>query len=87
VINTAWHERVALLSIARPERRNALDTEHCRLLLEAVDAASGAGARVVVITGEGTAFCAGHDLRERTARASSCHCTPCSTVCARCRSR
>jgi enoyl-CoA hydratase len=64
VIHTAWHERVALLTIDRPERRNALDTEHCRLLLEAVTVVTGAGARVVVITGAGPAFCAGADLQE-----------------------
>ncbi|HEX3606265.1 MAG TPA: enoyl-CoA hydratase [Candidatus Dormibacteraeota bacterium] len=63
MIRTAWHDRVALLTIDRPERRNALDTEHCRLLLEAVTGVAGAGARVVVITGEGPAFCAGADLR------------------------
>lgn len=62
MIRTAWHERVALLTIDRPELRNALDTEHCRLLLEAVLSATAAGARVVVITGAGSAFCAGADL-------------------------
>jgi enoyl-CoA hydratase/carnithine racemase len=63
VITTTWHERVALLTIDRPERRNALDTEHCRLLHEAVAAATGAGARVLVITGAGSAFSAGADLQ------------------------
>jgi enoyl-CoA hydratase len=62
VIRSEWRDRVALVTIDRPERRNALDTEHCRLLLEAVTAASAGGARAVVITGAGPAFCAGADL-------------------------
>lgn len=53
---------VALLTIDRPERRNALDTEHCRDLLGAATAAADGGARVIVITGAGSAFCAGADL-------------------------
>ena len=62
MIHTARHDRVALLTIDRPERRNALDTEHCRLLLEALLAATAEGARAVVIAGAGPAFCAGADL-------------------------
>ncbi len=54
---------VALLTIDRAERRNALDTEHCRDLLDAATAAGDGGVRVVVITGAGAAFCAGADLR------------------------
>lgn len=64
MIRTDWHHdgRVALLTIDRPDRRNALDTAHCRHLLDATDAAVDGGARVLVVTGEGTAFCAGADL-------------------------
>jgi enoyl-CoA hydratase len=63
VIHSESRDRVALLTIDRPERRNALDTEHCRLLLEALLAAGTQGARAVVITGAGPAFCAGADLQ------------------------
>jgi len=51
---------VALLTIDRPERRNALDHEALEQLLEAHAARSAA--RVVVLTGAGGHFCAGADL-------------------------
>ena len=63
MIRTERHDRVALVTIDRSERRNALDTEHCRLLHEAVHGVAGDGARVVVIIGAGRAFCAGADLQ------------------------
>ncbi len=53
---------VAVLTLQRPEKRNALDLELCRQLYVAVDEQVEAGARVLVLTGEGTAFCAGADL-------------------------
>jgi enoyl-CoA hydratase len=51
---------VALVTIDRPERRNALDHEALEQLLDAL-ARSGA-ARVVVVTGAQGHFCAGADL-------------------------
>ncbi|HEY9556977.1 MAG TPA: enoyl-CoA hydratase-related protein [Acidimicrobiales bacterium] len=51
---------VALLTIDRPERRNALDHEALDQLLDALDRSRSA--RVVVITGAGGHFCAGADL-------------------------
>jgi len=51
---------VAILTLQRPERRNALDLHLCRAIHETVDALTDA--RVLVITGEGSAFCAGADL-------------------------
>jgi enoyl-CoA hydratase len=51
---------VALITMARPERRNALDHATLVLLREAL--ADSAGARVVVLTGAGEHFCAGADL-------------------------
>jgi len=53
---------VAVLELRRPEFRNALNTELCRAIHTGVDDAIAGGARVVVITGEGTAFCSGADL-------------------------
>ena len=55
---------VVQLQIERPDSRNALDTEHCNLLHEAVEAAVRAGARALVITGQGSSFCAGADFGE-----------------------
>jgi enoyl-CoA hydratase len=51
---------VALLTIDRPERRNALDHEALEQLLAAHERSSSA--RAVVLTGAGGHFCAGADL-------------------------
>jgi enoyl-CoA hydratase len=51
---------VALITIDRPERRNALDHEALDQLLEAHQRASTG--RVIVLTGAGGHFCAGADL-------------------------
>jgi enoyl-CoA hydratase len=53
---------VAVITIDRPERRNALDTDAAVALADAVDAAVADRYRVVVITGAGGHFCAGADL-------------------------
>jgi enoyl-CoA hydratase/carnithine racemase len=57
--------RVRLVTLDRPEARNALDTEHYHGLADALDgAAAAADLAVVVITGTAGAFCAGQDLAE-----------------------
>lgn len=56
------HESVSLLLLGRPERRNALDLTLCRSLAAAAADEVAAGARVLVLSGEGTSFCAGADL-------------------------
>ena len=53
---------VAVLTIDRPERRNALDFATCNELREALESAVADGARAVVLTGAGGNFCAGADL-------------------------
>lgn len=55
---------VAILRIDRHEQRNALDTEHCERLHDALGEVRAAGARAVVVTGEGSSFCAGADFGE-----------------------
>ena len=58
-------DRVALLTLRRPERRNALSIELRDALSETLDAlASDEAVSVVIITGEGPVFCAGFDLKE-----------------------
>lgn len=59
------HDRVALVTIDRPEARNALDDEHNTALADAFDRADAdATIRAVVLTGaRGVAFSAGADLR------------------------
>lgn len=56
---------VALVTLNRPEKRNALSLQMMRELDSALaEIASDSRLRVVIIRGEGPAFCAGHDLRE-----------------------
>lgn len=53
----------ALLTLDRPERRNALTPELVGQLADALtEAGDDPGVAAVVITGEGSAFCAGGDL-------------------------
>jgi enoyl-CoA hydratase/carnithine racemase len=59
---------VLVLTMARPEKRNALSESMLRVLQSAFDAAAREdGVRAIVITAKGPAFCAGHDLKEITA--------------------
>ena len=53
---------VRTLTLNRPERRNALTPELMEELIAALAGAEAAGARVVLLRGEGEAFCAGLDL-------------------------
>jgi enoyl-CoA hydratase len=56
---------VRLLTMNRPDKRNALNMGLSAALLDALGAAeSAAGVRAVVLTGAGPAFCAGADLSE-----------------------
>jgi enoyl-CoA hydratase len=56
-------EGVALLTLALPERRNAMTEELTAAWAQAVaELAADRTLRAVVVTGEGTAFCAGGDL-------------------------
>ena len=54
---------VATLTLARPDKRNAMSAQMIAELHEAADAlAADPAVRVVVLTGEGEFFCAGGDL-------------------------
>ncbi|MDF1604653.1 enoyl-CoA hydratase-related protein [Nocardioides sp. YIM 152315] len=63
-VRTELHGAVAVLTLDRPERRNALDPATVDALVAAIDAtAADAAIRAVVLTGAGDrAFCAGMDL-------------------------
>ena len=52
-----------ILTINRPERRNAMTADVIRALTAAVTAVDGAETRLAVLTGTPPAFCAGGDLR------------------------
>jgi enoyl-CoA hydratase/carnithine racemase len=61
--------RVRLLTLDRPEARNAFDEAHYDAAAEAlITADADPGVAVVVFTGAGTAFCAGTDVREMASR-------------------
>jgi enoyl-CoA hydratase/carnithine racemase len=56
---------VRIITLNRPEKRNALDTALTRDLLETLRATDAdEGVRCVVLTGAGPGFCAGADLAE-----------------------
>ena len=59
---------IARITLNRPEARNAISSTLMRDLTEAfVRAGNEAAVRVVILTGAGTAFCAGVDLKEKGA--------------------
>jgi len=65
VLHVEDADRVRLVTLDRPESRNALDTEHYDALADALrDAAARPDLAVAVLTGTGGAFCAGQDLAE-----------------------
>lgn len=62
----AIRDRAAWIALNRPETRNALSTQLLAELAAHLDAAMiDPAVRVVVITGRGSAFCAGADLKSR----------------------
>lgn len=61
---------VALITLSRPEVRNALNAQMRAEILHAVRAAEKT-ARVIVLTGEGQAFCSGQDLGDGSTVASA----------------
>lgn len=59
------HAAVAVVTMNRPERHNALDADMKNALLEAlVLTARDRDVRAVVVAGSGTSFCVGQDLGE-----------------------
>jgi 2-(1,2-epoxy-1,2-dihydrophenyl)acetyl-CoA isomerase len=63
-IQSELRDNVCLLTLNRPDRLNALTTEVANELQTAIQVAIEGGARAIVLTGAGRAFCAGGDLRE-----------------------
>ena len=63
VLLQTTHEHVRILTLNRPEKKNALSGELTRALVAAIDeAGSDPAVRVIGITGNGDTFCAGADL-------------------------
>lgn len=65
------NDTIAVLTLNSPSSRNALSEEMIAALHAAIDkSAADHAIRAIVITANGTAFCAGHDLKQLTARRS-----------------
>ena len=59
---------VTVLTLNRPDARNSLSEEMIAAVMLAIRAIGGTEeTRAIVITGAGSAFCSGHDLKELTA--------------------
>jgi 2-(1,2-epoxy-1,2-dihydrophenyl)acetyl-CoA isomerase len=56
---------IARLTFNRPERLNSFNTAMHAEVQAALAEVQGAGARVLIVTGAGRAFCAGQDLTDR----------------------
>ena len=66
VVTLDGADGIFTLTLRRPEALNALSTELCREVLAALSRVGrDPGARVLILTGEGRAFSAGADLKER----------------------
>ncbi len=63
LVLTRIDDRVALITVNDPDRRNAVTAESSAALRAAVDSAEAdPGVHAVILTGAGKAFCAGADL-------------------------
>lgn len=56
--------RLLRITLARPEKRNALDAALCRALVDTIEAASPDDTGAIFLDAEGPSFCAGMDLAE-----------------------
>ena len=62
-------DRIAYVTINRPEAKNAIDPDVHRLLIEAwTGFRDDDAADVAILTGAGDAFCAGADLKSHIPR-------------------
>ncbi|HEY1939071.1 MAG TPA: enoyl-CoA hydratase-related protein [Candidatus Angelobacter sp.] len=53
---------IAIITLNRPEKRNAISYELIDDLIAALKQAAGAAAQIVILTGAGKAFCSGMDM-------------------------
>lgn len=62
MIDYAFADDLAIVTLNAPARRNALSIDALRELAAAYDRAEADGARAVLLRGEGPSFCAGRDI-------------------------
>ncbi|MCC6766577.1 MAG: enoyl-CoA hydratase/isomerase family protein [Deltaproteobacteria bacterium] len=65
------HDGIATITLARPKQLNALGSEMLNALIEALDEVRTRDDRVLILTAEGPAFCAGADRAEMVERPPS----------------
>jgi enoyl-CoA hydratase/carnithine racemase len=71
MINASREGAVLQLTLARPDKKNAINAQMYRTLTQALlDAEGDESIRVVMFAGEGDSFCAGNDLVEFAAAAN-----------------
>ncbi len=63
-LSLTYEDGIAVITLNRPEKRNAISFELLDELMKALDEAESSPANVLIITGAGKAFCAGLDLEE-----------------------
>jgi enoyl-CoA hydratase/carnithine racemase len=69
LVTVEQQETIAIVTMNRPERRNALSLAHMRELTQAFEQIGEAReAAVVILRGAGPVFCSGHDLSEMVVR-------------------
>jgi methylglutaconyl-CoA hydratase len=64
---------VSTITLNRPEKRNAINFQLVSEILAALDEIEQSATQVVILTGAGTAFCAGLDLEELKALLGKTH--------------
>jgi len=65
ILELTQHGRVLRIALNRPERHNALSSDLCRELVDAINRADrDPRVGAMVLTGNGDSFCAGMDLKE-----------------------
>jgi enoyl-CoA hydratase/carnithine racemase len=67
LVVTAREGAVLRITMNRARARNALSTGMMSAVQQAFDSSAEDDSRVIVLAAEGSAFCAGHDLKEMTA--------------------
>ena len=70
-VELAVEDGIALIRLNRPDRLNAVAPALIDDFLTALDGVARSDARAVVLSGNGRAFCAGHDLKEPTPEGDS----------------
>ncbi len=61
-VSVEYRDHIAIVTLTRPDKMNALDPEMVAAILAAGGEVATSDARVVVLSGEGQSFCAGLDV-------------------------